>query len=248
MHTALVVAWGVRLALFLLHREFINWKEWHAKVKEVDQRSKITSKFSTWTSCALFYVSLVMPCFYRMRQAAFMIIDSTAADADIMGMAPFIPDRFKSSLWGALGISGIMLQIIGILMESIADFQKATFKATTIVSGSQTLTPNRNKWCHVGLWKYFTHPNYLGEIMFWAGTFMAGLGASQTIAQTVIATIGFLAVLVILLGATEQLNKKQWNQYKRNPDYVEFREKFGFLGPKLANQEPSTMKVGRRQR
>lgn len=241
--------WGIRLALFLLDREYINWKEWHIKVKEVDSRAKMTSKFSVWMSCTVFYTSLVMPCLYRMRQTILtppITAATTVATALETSTIQSHPSHIL--LWGTVGKCGIGLQIFGLLLESISDHQKATFKAKpTIITTNDNnnnadngkeitiiTTPNRNKWCHVGLWKYFTHPNFLGDALFWLGTWVAACGAMNSLGQYVISAMGVLCLFFVLMGATEQLDRKQWMKYKKDRQYVEYCSNVGFLGPKLS--------------
>jgi len=236
LHTINVVIWGVRLSLFLLHREYVNWKEWHFKLQEVDQRSKMSSKFSIWMSCTFFYASLFMPCLYRMRQATTKANNSNKITTSFI--VNLLPEKWKSPYWGSIGILGIFFQILGIIFESIADYQKATFKAKKVVlnpkSPNEKITfPNRNKWCNVGLWKYSTHPNYFGEILFWIGTFVSGVGAMETFIQYTVGIIGLIGIFVIIFGATEQLDQKQYLQYKKNLDFVQFRKTVGFMGPKI---------------
>jgi len=245
LHTTMVFLWGVRLAVFLLHREFVTWKQWHTKIKEVNKRSKLVSKFSVWMSCALFYSTLVTPCLYRMRQ-------------------------LHTTTWGNFGKSGIALQMVGLTLESVADVQKAKFKGrldngpsstsgkmteayySTVDApadkkkkaaapskknnGQQSSEGNRNKLCNVGLWRYFTHPNFLGDGLFWVGTYVAGMGALETIAQILVSTFGLLATVVVLRGATEQLDAKQYLNYKKDPEFLKFRASVGFLGPKLNSE------------
>ena len=243
IHTGLVFIWGVRLAIFLLHREFVNWKEWNVKVKEVNQRSKITSKFSVWMSCAFFYASLLLPNLYRMRQA--INVGTTTSNSVTVEAAAAAAAAIKEPdldiLWGDWGKTGIILQMVGLLIETVADYQKATFKASFTSNSSNSLiaTSNRNKWCNEGLWKYFTHPNYLGDAIFWIGTFLAGLGAMETTMQYILSTLGILGIFIVLLGATEQLDKKQWIQYRKNPKYVEYVNNVGFMGPKWNKSKKS---------
>jgi steroid 5-alpha reductase family enzyme len=60
--------------------------------------------------------------------------------------------------WGlVVGYAGILLQMCGLLLESIADLKKSGFKPQY-----------RHAWCNaVGVWKWSSHPNYLGEGMLW---------------------------------------------------------------------------------
>ena len=58
------------------------------------------------------------------------------------------------------------LQWAGLVIEGVADQQKFNFKA---------IEGNKGKWCEEGLFATSRHPNYLGEILFWMGTSIAGI-------------------------------------------------------------------------
>jgi steroid 5-alpha reductase family enzyme len=114
------------------------------------------------------------------------------------------------------------LQATGLVLETVADYQKSTFKA---------LTGNRNQWCNVGLFKYSTFPNYLGEISFWYGTFLAGMASFTTISEWTLALFGVFFVTIVIRGAITSLGAKQMRKYGSNPDFVEFRRTHQAPGP-----------------
>jgi Predicted membrane protein len=192
----MVVVWAARLVIFLLHREFINWPEWHEKVNEVHNRTTSKMKFYVWMTCGAFYSMMTYPCANRMRNAIEQGQDATE--------------------WGAVGRTGLCLQTIGLLLESIADSQKGEFKRKT---------GNRNKWCNVGLWKTFSHPNYLGEAIFWSGVFLGGVGCNETLKDWLISTTGLVFILTVLKGAVESLETKHMKNYSQNPDFIEFKKR-----------------------
>ncbi|KAF9613236.1 hypothetical protein IFM89_006337 [Coptis chinensis] len=51
-------------------------------------------------------------------------------------------------------IVGWIMWVVGFTVQATADQQKLAFENST---------DNRGRWCNVGLWKYFRHPNYCGE-------------------------------------------------------------------------------------
>lgn len=57
-------------------------------------------------------------------------------------------------------IIGLIVMLIGILLELIADTNMKQF---------QKIRTSRKEIIRVGLWKNSRHPNYLGEILFWYG-------------------------------------------------------------------------------
>lgn len=62
-----------------------------------------------------------------------------------------------------LMLFGVLISLIGIGLELIADIQMQRFRVRET---------NRRAIIREGLWKYSRHPNYLGEIMFWWGIFL----------------------------------------------------------------------------
>jgi steroid 5-alpha reductase family enzyme len=56
----------------------------------------------------------------------------------------------------------VVLWTIGWLLESIADYQKFTFRSKY----------SEQDFIDTGLFKYIRHPNYLGEILIWAAVFL----------------------------------------------------------------------------
>jgi steroid 5-alpha reductase family enzyme len=73
-------------------------------------------------------------------------------------------DRSPLSGWAVLGIG---LWTVGLLFETIGDYQLARFKAEPNNSG---------KVMDRGLWRYTRHPNYFGDFLVWWGVYFAALG------------------------------------------------------------------------
>lgn len=105
---------------------------------------------------------------------------------------------------------GLMVILIGLLGEALADHQLADFKANA---------ENRHKTCQVGLWKFSRHPNYFFEWLIWIGFFTGCLGIKG----------GWLSILSVLImyrfltkvsGAaySEEIMLKQ----NKRPDYADY--------------------------
>ena len=105
------------------------------------------------------------------------------------------------------------------MLETIADLQKNGFKSR-----------KRHSWCNVGVWKWSTHPNYLGEATFWIGTYL-GHGF-YSIPRTLLATVGLVFILQVLRGSTKSLAKKHVEKYGDQPDFFEFHRTHSIWGPK----------------
>lgn len=195
VHSGLTILWGLRSAAFFLYREYVNWPLLHDKVVEVNQMARFSSKFFCWMVYSFCYAAMATPCLSRLKSRA---------------------------SWDRFGKAALGLQATGLVLETVADYQKSTFKA---------LTGNRNQWCNVGLFQYSTFPNYLGEILFWYGTFLAGMASFTTKSEWTLAVFGVFFVTIVIRGAITSLGAKQLRKYGSNPDFVEFRRTHRLLGP-----------------
>lgn len=61
---------------------------------------------------------------------------------------------------------GLVIFVVGLVTESLADYQKWMFKEG-----------NPGQFCNVGLWSISQHPNFLGNLMVWAGIFVMNASA-----------------------------------------------------------------------
>lgn len=110
---------------------------------------------------------------------------------------------------GYASLPGIAVMLFGIAAEFFADREIHAFMR----SGGQ------GEVCTQGLWNYSRHPNYLGEISFWIGVFLAMLPVSP---QRWIYCIGCVAVTVLFNAVSVPLMEKR--QLARRPQYREYRE------------------------
>lgn len=92
-----------------------------------------------------------------------------------------------SLTWGV--VAGMLLWIIGFLLEATADAQKYTFSQNP---------NNKNKWIATGVWRYSRHPNYFGEILVWIGLYVAAV-QSLDIPQVLMAIVSPLFIAALLL-------------------------------------------------
>lgn len=158
---------------------------------------------------------------------------TTAKISTWIGVTLFDALLFSPVLYGfktpsrlpSLAYVGVACQAIGLMIESAADNQKSLHrkKTNTFVSG--------------GLYKFSRHPNYLGEIIFWAGTFIAGIGSLTGAVQWISATLGFVAILGVMTGASNGLDKRQAVKYLETPGYAEYLKNTPKLWPFSAGDD-----------
>lgn len=68
-----------------------------------------------------------------------------------------------------LEVAGVVLWLVALAGESVADVQLKKFKSDPANSG---------KVCDVGLWKYSRHPNYFFEWLIWVSFFVFASGSA----------------------------------------------------------------------
>ena len=105
---------------------------------------------------------------------------------------------------------GILIFLIGLLIESIADFQKYKFK----------LIDKNKSFINVGLWKYSRHPNYFGEFLVWIGIFITTINNFWYI--TIISPITIFLIIRYFSGVRilEEDGLKKWGKDKNYQNYL----------------------------
>ncbi len=117
---------------------------------------------------------------------------------------------------------GLVLMIGGLILEGIADRQKSAFKLK-----------NPNTFCHTGLYSVVRSPNYLGEIIFWVGTWVMGIGFYKTVWEWIISIIGMACIVYIMFGSTKRLEKTQISRYGNLPEFQQYSKSVPVLIPWL---------------
>ncbi|MCQ2519074.1 MAG: DUF1295 domain-containing protein [Lachnospiraceae bacterium] len=123
------------------------------------------------------------------------------------GMLPIF-ELAKANL-GILSVPGILIVLFGTSLELFADKDMHRFLETTKEKVS----------CREGLWKYSRHPNYLGEISVWVGTFLTVLPYAP---DKWLCGIGALSVALLFNFISIPMMEKR--QLSRRPDYVQYKK------------------------
>jgi steroid 5-alpha reductase family enzyme len=77
--------------------------------------------------------------------------------------APIQIGMFERGALGPLAFVGIAIWVVGVLFESIGDWQMERFRSDP---------SNKGKVIDIGLWRYTRHPNYFGDACVWWGIFL----------------------------------------------------------------------------
>ncbi len=133
-----------------------------------------------------------------------------------------------------LSYAGILLWLIGLVIETIADYQKTTFIKNP---------ENKGKWVNAGLWKYMRHPNYLGEILVWTGVYLYIFPAlSSELAILGLVSPLFITFLLVFVSGIPLLEKSANKKWGNNHDYAIYKKNTGKLVPK--NTQALILSVG----
>jgi steroid 5-alpha reductase family enzyme len=127
--------------------------------------------------------------------------------------------------FGWVGALGLLLWLIGFLMEAVADNQKRIFK-------QQKNT--HKEFIQTGLWARSRHPNYFGEILLWVGVAIIAYPALyQWQIVTLISPLFVILLLTKISGISlqEQQADERWAD---NSDYQAYKKRTPVLIPKLA--------------
>ena len=117
--------------------------------------------------------------------------------------------------------AGVVMQYVGLVLEAVADQWKY-----------QHYRKNEGKFCQTGPYAFCRHPNYLGEMLFWLGLYIAGVPAMMTKWSSFIpASIGCAFIMWLMTMASKRGDKKALEKYGDAPEYKEYRAKSCSLVP-----------------
>ena len=117
---------------------------------------------------------------------------------------------------------GVVISVMGLVLESIADNQK---------SAQKKVRPD--KVATEGLYKIVRCPNYLGEIIFWTGVFISGVTTYATVGQWITAIVAYICIVFIMFNGAQRLEKRQMARYGDDKEYNDYANKTPIIIPLL---------------
>jgi steroid 5-alpha reductase family enzyme len=134
--------WGLRLGLYLL---------WRWRKNGPDRR------YQTMLGKAQAERGM------GFARAALQIVFALQAPLQFIVALPVQLGQLGAGWIGPLGVVGATLAVIGILFETVGDWQLARFKNDAA---------NRERVLDTGLWRFTRHPNYFGDCCVWWGLYL----------------------------------------------------------------------------
>ena len=110
----------------------------------------------------------------------------------------------------ALVFIGAAVMLAGVSLETAADIQKNNAKKV-----------NPRRFVDTGLYRIVRCPNYLGEMIFWTGVLISGIGA-VTGWQWVVVAIGYVGIIFVMFSGARRLEIRQDKNYGNDPEYQKY--------------------------
>lgn len=127
---------------------------------------------------------------------------------------------------------GLAIMVGALVMESLADRQKSAFKARF-----------PKQFCDTGLYRWVRCPNYLGEILFWVGNWVAAIFFYTSALSWVGSLIGLACIVLIMLGSTKRLEEEQNQRYGDRPEFQDYIRRVPILIPYVPLYSFRTLRV-----
>ena len=105
---------------------------------------------------------------------------------------------------------GAAVMISGVTLETAADIQK---------NNAKKINPRR--FVDTGLYRIVRCPNYLGEMIFWTGVLISGIGAVSGW-QWIVVAIGYIGIIFVMFSGARRLEIRQDKNYGNDPEYQKY--------------------------
>ena len=191
----LFIIYGCRLGGYLAVRE-LKSSAYNEKMKKEIKSGKGMNPFvkcAIWISAALLYACETSPVLFRLENGK--------------GTDAFV-------------IIGAVISLIGLVVESLADYQKNTAKKK-----------NPKRFVDTGLYKLVRCPNYFGEMLFWTGVFVGGINVYSGVWQWIAVLTGYLGIIYVMFGGARRLEMRQNRTYGDDPEYQQYVKKTPIMIP-----------------
>ena len=121
-----------------------------------------------------------------------------------------------SDAWTYIGAA---VMLCGIILESAADIQKSKAKKA-----------NPKRFVDTGLYRLVRCPNYLGEMVFWTGVVLSGIGSVHGW-QWAPCLLGYVGIIYVMFSGARRLEIRQNKNYGNDPEYRKYVKTVPILVP-----------------
>jgi steroid 5-alpha reductase family enzyme len=192
LQNLLLVIWGLRLGIFLVRREM--------QPAYGQELSGVHARSAGMPLARKFIIWIGVSLLYVVMFAPSLFVLTPVPGAAVPAGAGSLVQWFS-----------LLLMAVALVTETVADRQKSAFK-----------THFPGQFCSAGLYHWVRCPNYLGEILFWAGNWGAAIFFYATALRWAIGLAGLACIVLIMLGSTKRLEAQQDARYGRNSAYQDY--------------------------
>ena len=121
-------------------------------------------------------------------------------------------------------IIGLILFIVGFVIEVIADNQKSAFRAKQ---------ENRGSFINQGLWARSRHPNYFGEITLWTGITVMGISSFSGMNYLALFSPIFTYLLLNYVSGVRILEARGHKKWGHLEEYNAYKKSTPKMIPKI---------------
>jgi steroid 5-alpha reductase family enzyme len=189
----LVAVWGIRLSAYLFIR-----------INSMNRDKRFDEMRSSWSSFGKFWLLQTISIFIIFLPALFILVRSSVDTPSFV--------FYLASL----------LSLIGLIVETVADKQKSTFKSAL---------ENQGKPMMEGLFKWVRFPNYLGEILFWTGIYICSIEFLDGWQHIAIISPIWIVFLLIKVSGIPLLHKNQLAAYGKDASFQKYIKTTAMLIP-----------------
>ncbi len=192
---ALVVVWAVRLGTFLFRRIRRAGKD----NRFDDIKPSFIRFLNAWTIQALWVT-------FTVGAALAAITTANRKELDVLALV------------------GLVIWLLGLGIEVVADAQKSRFSARP---------ENQGRFIRSGLWARSRHPNYFGEIILWIGIAVIALPVLRGWQWVTLVSPAIVALLLVRVSGIPLLEKRADEKWGGQADYEAYKSATPVLIPRL---------------
>jgi len=196
---AAIIIWAVRLGSFLFIRVHKDKKD--GRLDSI--KTSFSQFFMTWT-----------------LQGMWVFICSSAALIAIANPSGVVIN--------SIFVFGLVLFILGFVVEVIADNQKSAFRS---------IPENKDAFINEGLWARSRHPNYFGEITLWTGITVMGISTFEGMNYLALFSPIFTYLLLNYVSGVRMVEYRGNKKWGHLDDYNAYIKNTPKLIPSLASKK-----------
>ena len=144
----------------------------------------------------------------------------TCAALYVTQVTPVFYRLLNAAADNAFVFIGAIVMAFGLILETLADLQKNRAKKV-----------NPRRFVDTGLYRIVRCPNYLGEMIFWTGALLSGIGAVSGLGQWILVIIGYAGIIFVMFSGARRLEIRQNKNYGSDPEYQQYVKSVPILLP-----------------